>query len=159
MSAKALPRRVAAWLAGLWAGAVAALGVIAAPVLFAVLPRAEAGDAAAHLFRVDAGLGLVVGAILLVLTLHAARRDAEAGGSRFSVEMMLVLVALFSIVVGHYAIGPMLDEARADRSRFALLHGVTSVFFVVKLVAIAVLAWRLSGDAAAARATAAEPTS
>ena len=57
------------------------------------------------------------------------------------------------------AIGPMLDEARADRSLFALLHGVTSVFFVVKLVAIAVLAWRLSGDAAAARATAAEPTS
>jgi hypothetical protein len=159
VTAKALQRRFAAWLAGLWAGAVAALGFIAAPVLFAVLPRAEAGDAAAHLFRVDAGLGLVVGAILLVLTLNAARRDAEAGGSRFSVEMVLVLVALFSIIVGHYAIGPMLDEARVDRSRFALLHGVTTVFFVVKLVAIAVLAWRLAGDAAAANATAAAPTS
>ena len=158
MSAKALPRRVAAWLAGLWAGAVAALGFIAAPVLFAVLPRAEAGDAAAHLFRVDAGLGLVIGGVLLVLTLNAARREAEAGGSRFSVEMVLVLVALFSIIVGHYAIGPMLDEARTDRSRFALLHGVASVFFVVKLVAIAVLAWRLGGDAAG-RATAAAPTS
>ena len=159
MSAKALPRRFAAWLAGLWAGAVAALGFIAAPVLFAVLPRAEAGDAAAHLFRVDAGLGLVIGGVLLVLTLNAARREAEAGGSRFSVEMVLVLIALFSIIVGHYAIGPMLDEARTDRSRFALLHGLTSVFFVVKLVAIAVLAWRLSGDATQARATAAAPTS
>ena len=159
MRAKATPRRVAAWLAGIWAGAIAALGFVAAPVLFAVLPRAEAGDAAAHLFRVDAGLGLVVGAILLVLTLNAARRDAAAGGSRFSVEMVLVLIALFGIVVGHYAIGPMLDEARGDRSRFALLHGVTSVFFVVKLVAVAALAWRLTGDAAAIDATAAAPTS
>ena len=154
-----MPRRVAAWLAGVWTGAVAALGCIAAPVLFAVLPRAEAGDAAAHLFRVDAGLGLVVGAILLVLALQIARREAEAGGSRFSIEMVLVLVALFSIVVGHYAIGPLLDAARADRSRFALLHGATSVFFVVKLVAIAVLAWRLAGGPRLADAPAAAPTS
>jgi len=153
------PRRVAAWLAGIWAGAIAALGFVAAPVLFAVLPRAEAGDAAAHVFRVDAGVRLVVGAILLVLTLSVARRDAAAGGSRFSVEMVLVLIALFGIVVGHYAIGPLLDEARGDRSRFALLHGVASVFFVVKLVAVAALAWRLTGDAAAIDATAAAPTS
>jgi hypothetical protein len=153
-----MPRRVAAWIAGVWTGAVAALGFIAAPVLFAVLPRAEAGAAAAQLFRVDAELGLVVGAVLLVLTVQTARRAAAAGGSRFSVEMVLVLVALFSIVVGHYAIGPMLDEARADRSRFALLHGATSVFFVVKLVAVAVLAWRLAGGARLADATAA-PTS
>ena len=154
-----MPRRVAAWIAGVWTGAVAALGFIAAPLLFAVLPRAQAGDAAARLFRVDAEIGLVVGAVLLVLTLQTARRDAAAGGSRFSVEMVLVLVALFSIVVGHYAIGPLLDAARADRSRFALLHGATSVFFVVKLVAIAVLAWRLAGGARLADATAAAPTS
>ena len=154
-----MPRRVAAWLAGVWTGAVAALGLISAPVLFAVLPRAEAGDAAAHLFRIDAGLGLVVGAVLLVLTLQAARRGAERGGSRFSVEMVLVLVALFCIVVGHYAIGPMLDEARGDHSRFALLHGMTSVFFVVKFVAIAVLAWRLAATSAPISATAAAPTS
>jgi len=153
-----MPRRVAAWIAGVWTGAVAALGFIAAPLLFAVLPRAEAGAAAAQLFRVDAELGLVVGAVLLVLTVQTARRAAAAGGSRFSVEMVLVLVALFSIVIGHYAIGPMLDEARADRSRFALLHGATSVFFVVKLVAVAVLAWRLAGGARLADATAA-PTS
>ena len=154
-----MPRRVAAWIAGVWAGAVAAVGFIAAPVLFAVLPRAEAGAAAAHLFRIDATIGLVVGAVLLVLTLQAARRSAEAGGSRFSVEMVLVLVALFCIVVGHYAIGPMLDEARAGRGRFALLHGVASVFFVVKLAAIAALAWRLTDSTATADATAAAPTS
>ena len=63
MSSPALPRRVAAWLAGLWCGAVAALGLVAAPVLFATLPRAAAGDVASHLFAVDAALGLVVGAL------------------------------------------------------------------------------------------------
>lgn len=158
MSSPALPRRVAAWLAGLWCGAVAALGLVAAPVLFATLPRAAAGDVASHLFAVDAALGLVVGALLLVLTLNLARREAERGGSRFSVEMVLVLAALACIVAGHYALAPLLAGARGDSGRFALLHGVASVFFVVKLVAIAVVAWRLSG-AGAADATASAPTS
>ncbi len=159
MSSSALPRRFAAWLAGIWAGAVAALGFVAAPVLFAVLPRAEAGEAAAHLFRVDAALGLVLGAVLLVLTLQVARRGAAVGGSRFSVEMVLVLVALACIVGGHYALAPMLEAARGDRGRFALLHGAASVFFVIKLVAIAVVAWRLAGGRARDDATAAAPIS
>jgi len=157
VSPRATSRRIAAWLAGIWAGAVAALGFVAAPVLFSVLPRAQAGDAAAQLFRVDAWLGVVFGAVLLVLTLNAARSGAAAGGSRFSVEMLLVLVALGCIVGGHYALVPMLDAARGDAPRFAVLHGVASVFFLVKLVAIAVLAWRLAGDAGLARAAA--PTS
>jgi len=159
VSARATSRRIAGWLAGIWSGAVAALGFVAAPVLFSVLPRAQAGDAAAHLFRVDAWLGLVVGAILLVLTLNVARSRAAAGGSRFSLEMLLVLVALGCIVGGHYALTPMLESARGDARRFAVLHAVASVFFVVKLVAIAVLAWRLAGDAPPDRATAAAPTS
>ena len=148
-------RRIAAWLAGLWSGATAALGFVAAPVLFATLPRAQAGDVAAHLFEVDAGIGLAIGALVLVLTLNIARRDAETGvRSRFSVEMVLVLAALFCIVAGHYAVAPMLASARGDAARFALLHGVATVFFVVKLVAIAVLAWRLAGRGSAATATA-----
>ncbi|MBV9891976.1 MAG: DUF4149 domain-containing protein [Rhizobacter sp.] len=154
-----MPRRLAAWVAGVWAGAVAALGFVAAPVLFAVLPRAEAGEVAAHLFRADAALGLALGAGLLVLTLNVARRAAAVGGSRFSVEMALVLVALGCIVGGHYALVPMLDAARGDRGRFALLHGVASVFFVIKLAAIAVVAWRLGGDRVRVELTAAAPTS
>jgi uncharacterized protein DUF4149 len=155
----ALPRRAAAWLAGVWAGAIAALGFVAAPVLFATLPRAQAGDVAAHVFAADAAIGLVIGALVLVLTLNAARREAESGrGSRFSVEMVLVLVALACIVAGHYALAPLLESARGSGGRFALLHAVATVLFVVKLAAIALLAWRLAGGGAAANATTA-PTS
>jgi hypothetical protein len=149
VSAPALPRRIAAWLAGVWTGLIAAVGFVAAPVLFTVLPRADAGHAAAHLFAVDATLGLGAGALLLVLALHEARRNAELGGSRFSTEMLLVLAALFCIVAGHYATQPMLaSAARGEGPSFAVLHGVASAFFVARFVAVAVLAWRLAGRAA-----------
>ena len=132
------PRRAAVCLAGLWAGMIAAIGFVAAPLLFATLPRA------------DAAIGLGVGALLLVLALHDARTRAAAGSSRFSAEMVLVLAALFCIVAGHYAIQPMLASAgRGDGPSFAFLHGVASAFLVVKLVVVAVLAWRFAGATAA----------
>jgi len=140
-------RRAAAWLAGAWAGLVAGVGFVAAPVLFATLPRADAGRAAARLFEVDATVGVCAGAVLLLLCLQIARRDAERGASRFSTEMMLVLAALFAIVAGHYAIEPMIEAARrgAGGPSFAVLHGVASAFFLVKFLAVAALAWRLTG--------------
>ena len=157
-------RRAAAWLAGAWAGLVAGVGFVAAPVLFATLARTDAGRAASRLFAVDATIGIGVGAILLVLCLQLARRDAEHGASRFSTEMLLVLAALFCIVAGHYAIQPMIESARRGKGEpsFALLHGVASAFFVVKFVVVSLLAWRLTGAPRAPMndaATAAAPTS
>jgi hypothetical protein len=157
-------RRAAALLAGIWAGLIAGVGFVAAPVLFATLPRGDAGRAAARLFAVDATVGIGFGAVLLVLSLQLARRDAERGASRFSTEMLLVLAALFCIVAGHYAIEPMLAAAGRGEGgpSFAVLHGAASVFFVLKFVAVAVLAWRLTGATRApsgGAATAAEPTS
>jgi hypothetical protein len=113
---------------------------------------------AARLFELDAYLGLALGAIVLVLALRVAR-DRPDGGSRFSVEMMLALGALFCIVAGQFALQPMIEAVRAGTSRvsFAVLHGVASAFFVVKFAAVAVLAWRLAGRPR--DATAAAPTS
>jgi hypothetical protein len=53
----------------------------------------------------------------------------------------------------------MIEAARAGAEgvSFAVLHGVASAFFVVKFVAVAVLAWRLA--ASPRDATAAAPTS
>ena len=148
-------RRGAAWLAGVWAGLVAGVGFVAAPVLFATLARGDAGRAAARLFAVDATIGIAFGAVLLVLSLQVARGDAEHGASRFSTEMLLVLAAIFSIVAGQYAIEPMMQAAGRGEAgpSFAVLHGVASAFFVLKFVAAATLAWRFSrqpgaGDAA-----------
>jgi hypothetical protein len=127
-------------------------------MLFATLARADAGRVAARLFEVDAYLGLALGAVLLVLALRIAR-DRPEGRSRFSVEMMLALGALFCIVAGHFAIQPMIEATRAGTASvsFALLHGVASAFFVVKFGAVAALAWRLA--ARPRGATAAAPTS
>jgi hypothetical protein len=157
-------RRAAAGLAGAWAGLVAGVGFVAAPVLFATLARADAGRAAARLFALDAMIGVDLGAVLLVLCLQLARRDAEHGASRLSGEMLLVLAALFCIVAGHYALAPMLESARGSGSgpSFAVLHGVSSAFFLVKFIAIAGLAWRLTGPPrapASDAARAAAPTS
>ncbi len=156
-------RRAAAWLAGVWVGLVAGVGFVAAPVLFASLPRADAGRAAARLFAVDATIGIAAGAVLLVLALQIARRGACHGAPRLSTEMLLVLAAIFSIVAGHYAIQPMMEAAaRGDGGpSFAMLHGVATAFFLMKFVALAVLAWRFAGPARepAPVATAAAPTS
>jgi Domain of unknown function (DUF4149) len=157
-------RRAAAWLAGAWTGLIGAIGFVAAPVLFSALPRADAGRVAGRLFAVDATIGVCVGAVLLLVALQLGRDDAERGGSRFSVEMMLVLVALFCIVAGHYAIVPIMEAAGRGGEggpSFAVLHGVSAAFFALKFLVAGVLAWRLSGvrRVPAVGATPAAPTS
>jgi uncharacterized membrane protein YidH (DUF202 family) len=151
--------RFAGWLAGLWTGAMVAIGFVAAPTLFATLPRADAGRVAACLFEIDAYVGLAVAALLLVLAMRTPRALHRAATSRFSVELMLVLAALFCIVAGYFAVQPMIETARRGEGgpSFAVLHGVASAFFLAKVVAAAVLAWRLTARRAAA--TPAEPTS
>jgi len=158
-------RRAACWLAGAWVGLIAGVGFVAAPALFATLPRTDAGQVATQLFKVDATIGICVGAVLVVLCLQVARVDSARGeSSRFSTEMLLVLAALFAIVAGHYAIQPMIESARRGEGgpSFAVLHGVASAFFLLKFAAVAALAWRLTGAQrapAAGAATPAVPTS
>ncbi|MEO8836161.1 MAG: DUF4149 domain-containing protein, partial [Caldimonas sp.] len=123
-------QRAAAWLAAAWAGEMAAIGFIAAPVLFAALARDDAGRVAARLFAIDAYCGLAFGAALLVIALRRSAGNVAPGASRFSVEMLLALAALFCIVAGHFAVQPMIDTARSGGTgpSFAVLHGVSSAF-------------------------------
>ena len=147
-----LAERFAGWIAGLWAGMMVAIGFAAAPTLFALLPRSDAGRVAARLFEIDAYAGLAVAVVLLVL----AMRSPRAGPSRFSIELMLVLAAIFCIVAGYFALQPMIESARRGEGgpSFAILHGVASAFFVVKVAAVALLAWRLTARRAGATAAA-----
>ena len=141
--------RLGGWLAGAWAGLMIGLGAVAAPVLFALLPRADAGRVAARLFSLDATIGIGVGAVLVLIGLQLGRERAERGrGSRFGLELGLTLAALLCIVAGHYALLPMIDEARAGHGAlsFGALHAIASAFFVTKVAIVAVLAWRLSAS-------------
>jgi hypothetical protein len=140
-------RRAAAWLAGLWTGMLAAIGLMAAPALFALLPRATAGMVAGHLFAQEAYAGLAIAVVLFLLLRRRARIAAEAGtGSLFSTDMLLVLGALFCTVLGYFALQPMMAPARAGQGplSFAALHGVSTALFVLKGLLIAALAWRLA---------------
>ena len=139
--------RLGAWLAGAWTGLMIGVGAVAAPVLFALLPRAEAGLVAARLFSLDATIGIGAGAVLAMIGVQLGRERAERGsGSRFSIELGLALAALFCIVAGHYALLPLIEDARGGHGSlsFGALHAIASAFFVAKASIVAVLAWRLS---------------
>jgi Domain of unknown function (DUF4149) len=153
-------RQLAAWLAGVWTGLMVGIGFVAAPALFSTLARGDAGRVANRLFELDAYVGLAFGACLLILALRRSHEPLPAGASRFSAEMMLALGALFCIVAGYFAVLPMMEAARAGTPgpSFAVLHGVAAGFFFVKVIAVAVLAWRCAGVPAQA-VKAAEPTS
>ena len=146
MKAGALAR-AGAWLAGAWAGAMLGIGGIAAPTLFQLLPRAEAGRIAGRLFSLEATAGVCIGAVLVLVGLQLGRDRAERGrGSRFGVELVLALGAVGCIVAGHYALLPMLEAARAGQGSlsFGALHALSSGFFALRLALVAALAWRLT---------------
>ena len=146
MSARRLCQ-LAAWLAGVWTGLMAGIGFVAAPALFSTLARGDAGRVANRLFELDAYVGLGFGAVLLILALRRSHEPLPAGASRFSAEMMLALGALFCIVAGYFALLPMMEAARSGAAgpSFATLHGVAASFFFLRVVLVAVLAWRLAG--------------
>lgn len=146
MSAATLAR-LGTLLAAAWLGAMLAIGGLAAPTLFAMLARAEAGAVAGRLFALEANVGLAGSAVLLMLTVRLAAQRHEGGqGSRFSGELMAVLAALATIVVGHYALQPVMASARAGGTglSFGALHGISSALFAARVALVAWLAWRLS---------------
>ena len=146
MKARALGR-VGAGLAAAWAGAMAAIGAIAAPALFQLLPRVDAGRVAGRLFQVEATVGLCVGAVLVLVALQLGRLRGEAGeGTRFGAELMLALAAVACVVVGHHALLPLFESARAGQGSvsFGALHALSSGFFALRGVLVAALAWRLT---------------
>ena len=142
--------RLAGLLPGLWLGLLLAIALIAAPSLFALLERADAGRVAGRLFALEAQTSLVLAVLLVIVERARAARRAEAGGgSRLSPELLLVLGALFCTVLGHYALEPMIAAARAGSGRwsFAALHGAATGFYALKTLLVAALAWRSAAAA------------
>jgi len=141
-------RRVAGWLAGLWAGLLWAIALIAAPAGFANAPADVAGRIAGRMFAQEASLTLVVSVVLFVLLRRQARAAAAAGaGSVFSADMLLALGALFCTVAGYFALQPMMAAARSGQAAiasFGALHGASMALYGLKALLASVLAWRLA---------------
>lgn len=150
-------------IAAAWCGVVIALGAIAAPAAFAVLERSSAGRVAGQGFRLEAHGALLVLMVLFLVERQIHRRledrAASAAGSgspapvsAMSPEMLLILAALFCTVFGYFALQPMMEAARLGQGRFGFgaLHGAATLLFMLKGLALGVLAWRASGALAQA---------
>jgi hypothetical protein len=136
---------------GLWLGLLLSIAAIAAPAVFAMLERADAGRVVGRLFVVEAWTSLLLAMLLLAIERGRALGRAEASaGSVLSAEMLLVLGAVFCTVAGYFAIQPLMPAARAGQGAFSFgqLHAISSVFFALKIVLLLVLAWRATAPAA-----------
>lgn len=132
-------------LPALWAGALLAIALLAAPAPFSVLPPAEAGRVNARLFAHEAWLAIAVALVLWMLERRRARQAAAAGtGSVFNTEMILIAAALFCTIAGYFGVQPLLADARSGQGAlsFGQLHLASVAFFAVKTGVVSALAWR-----------------
>ncbi|MDR1229554.1 MAG: DUF4149 domain-containing protein [Azoarcus sp.] len=128
-------------LVTLWVGGMWTVGYIAAPVLFAMLDdRMMAGNIAGRFFTVMAWIGMWTAVYLLVF-MSARRGRAVLGDKLFWVTAaMLVCVAVgyFGIQAEMAALkagaGSLDVMESASRSKFAMLHGVSSAIYLVQSV-------------------------
>lgn len=122
-----------------WVGSMWTVGYLVAPTLFATLPeRALAGNIAGSLFRIEAWVSIVCGLLLLGLLVW----DRHFEHRRFC--LITVLLMLACVTLGHFGLQPFMAELResaalnggvmddARRSRFGMLHGVASLFYLLQ---------------------------
>lgn len=125
---------LAAWVGGLWA-----IGYLAAPVLFYSQPdRMLAGMLAGEMFTRIAWLGLAAGGFLLLFLL---KRDGAAAMK--AAPFRLVAAMLLLTLVSHFGIQPMMNGIKAQvapmdvmhsemASRFGMLHGISSLMYMIE---------------------------
>ena len=146
-----MPHRVFRLLSAVWVGSLLTIGYAVAPVLFKTLERMTAGSVAAQLFRIEAILGVVCGVLLLALSNQQVRR----GSSEYR-RVRWIVAAMVCVLVGYFALQPFMNALRVAAmdagtdianspyaSRFGMLHGVSSVFYLVESVLGLMLIWRL----------------
>ena len=136
-------------LPGLWLGLLLTVALVATPAAFALLAKADAGRVAARVLAIEAHASLGLAALLLVLERLAARRDASMkNGSQFTPGMALAGAALFCTAAGYFGVLPSMEAARAGQGSFSFgqLHAISAVFFVIKALAVAALAWRATAS-------------
>ncbi|EPZ87096.1 PF13664 domain protein [Burkholderia cenocepacia BC7] len=147
-----MPHRVFRLLSAVWVGSLLTIGYAVAPVLFKTLERMTAGSVAAQLFRIEAILGVVCGVLLLALSNQQVRR----GSSEYRRVRWIVGAMVVCVLVGYFALQPFMNALRVAAmdagtdianspyaSRFGMLHGVSSVFYLVESVLGLMLIWRL----------------
>ncbi|HEX7933926.1 MAG TPA: DUF4149 domain-containing protein [Paraburkholderia sp.] len=156
-----MPHRIFRLLTVVWVGSLLTIGYAVAPVLFTSLDRTTAGVVAAQLFRIEGVLGAVCGILLLGLANVVIRR----GGGAYRRLRWLVAGMLICVLVGYFALQPFMNAMRvaaleagtdighsAYAARFGMLHGVSSVFYLIESLLGIALVWKLPVGAEAGSA-------
>ena len=142
----------------IWVGSLLTIGYAAAPTLFAMLDRIAAGAVAAKLFRIEAFLGVFCGILSLALGNLLVRR----GGDAYRALRWFIAGMLICVLVGYFALQPFMEALRTAAldagvdvghsvyaTRFGLLHGISSAFYLVESLLGLVLVWKLPGGESA----------
>lgn len=137
------------WVGGLWTA-----GYIVAPLLFHVLDDNRlAGQIAGEMFTVISYIGLVCGALLLLSVIYPAGQHWRRTWQIGVLVLMLVLIGL-----SEFILQPMIHtlkaatpqgfvEGSAEAARFGMLHGVSSILFLItSLSGLALVVFGLRRD-------------
>jgi hypothetical protein len=156
VSPSPLPHRVFRLLTVFWVGSLLTIGYVVAPVLFASLERMSAGAVAAQLFHIEGLMGVVCGVLLLVL----GNRLIRAGEDGYRRLRWLVAGMLVCVLIGYFALQPFMNALRMDAlnegvdvghsayaMRFGILHGVSSLFYLIESLLGLALVWKLPAGA------------
>ncbi len=113
----------------LWAGGTWTVGYIVAPLLFATLDdRMLAGTLAGRGFSAIAWVGIGCGLVLLATETHRLRR--------WSPSALMVVAAALLGAIGEFALHPKIAALRSsgfgDLAQFRLLHGLSSVMYLLQ---------------------------
>jgi hypothetical protein len=138
----------------LWVGSLLTLGLVAAPVLFAILDRTSAGSVAAQLFRIEAIVGVVCSLALILI----GNRFVKSGIVDYKRVRWIVAVMLLCVLVGYFALQPFMNAMRVAAqeagtelanspyaTKFGVLHGISSAIYLIECLFGLVLVWRLPG--------------
>ena len=122
----------------LWAGGLWTICGLAAPSAFAVLERSAAGALVGRLFTV-AAWGSATIAVLAIAAPRVPRLDER-------LSRILIVVAGLAPLLSEIALGPLMRQARSagDMQRFALLHGLSAVLFLVACLSLLTLIVRVN---------------
>jgi hypothetical protein len=136
-------------------GSLLTIGYAAAPTLFATLDRVAAGTVAARLFRIEAFIGVLCGILALALGNVLVRRGALA----YRPLRALLAGMLVCVLVGYFALQPFMEAMRgaaleagvdvahsAYATRFGLLHGISSLIYLIESLLGIALVWKLPVD-------------
>lgn len=137
-----------------WVGSLWAIGYVVVPTLFVTLPdSALAGTIAGRLFRIEAWIGIVSTGMLFVL---AHFTPQERDGKARKQQSWLLGGMLVCILVGYFALQPLISALREAaavsggmigdiKMQFGLLHGVSSMFYLVESLLGLILVWQQGG--------------